>query len=256
MDKLENQFDEKLDLFASRLDGFSKWAQSKQVDYLAYYLSTQKGKIIFTAKDIEDCISSLALRPYQRLSVYLSENVGNKVGKYIKAIGGYRLERATFDTIRSAVEAEPERAQVSQQLTELVQKVKDSQERNFLEEAIHCYRVKAFRATIVMFWTLTMDHLQKYVFSNYLNDFNTAISAHSDKKMRILVNYDDFSELKDSRIIELMRSANIISSDVKKILEEKLGIRNSAGHASGITITGHKTTEFALDLITNILLKY
>ena len=107
-----------------------------------------------------------------------------------------------------------------------------------------------------MVWVLTMDHLQKYTFGSKLTEFNAAIGAHPDKKMELIVAYDDFAELKESRVIELMRSAGIISSDVRKILDEKLGIRNSAGHPSGITFSGHKTTEFALDLIENVLLKF
>ncbi len=247
---------EKLDLYVSRLEGFATWTQSKQIDYLAYYLSIQQGVESFTAKDIEKCITLLALRPYARLSVYLSESAGKKDGKYVKTAKGYRLERAAFDSIRVIVDAEPHRVHVSQQLADLIPKIKDSQEQAFLQEAIRCYRVEAYRATIVMVWTLTMDHLQKYIFGQWLTEFNAAIAAHPDKKMKPLVNYDDFGDLKESRIIELTRSANIISNDIRKVLDEKLGIRNSAGHPSGIAFSGHKTTEFALDLIENILLKY
>lgn len=247
---------EEVDLYVSRLDGFSSWTQSKQVDYLAYYVSTKPRAVSFLAKDIEDCFSLLALRPYKRLSVYLSESVGKKDGKYVKTPDGYRLERSAFDNIRMIVESEPQRIQVSEELANLVPKIKDSQERAFLEEAIRCYRVEAFRGAIVMVWALTIDHLQRYVFSNKLNDFNVAVAGHSDKKMSPVIQYDDFSNFKESRLIELMRSANIISGDVRKILDEKLGVRNSAGHPSGITFKGHKTTEFALDLIENVLLKY
>ena len=69
-------------------------------------------------------------------------------------------------------------------------------------------------------------------------------------------NIDDFSELKESKFIELMRSEKIISNDIRKILDEKLGIRNSASHPSPITIEGHKATEFILDLVENVILKY
>jgi hypothetical protein len=68
--------------------------------------------------------------------------------------------------------------------------------------------------------------------------------------------FDDFSEISESKQIELTKSAGIISNDVRKILNEKLGIRNSAAHPSGITFSEHKATEFALDLIGNVLLKY
>lgn len=38
-------------------------------------------------------------------------------------------------------------------------------------------------------------------------------------------------------------------------MDEKLGIRNSAGHPSGVRISGHKATEFIIDLVENVLLK-
>lgn len=247
---------EKLESFIERFDDFSKWDGKKQVDYIAYFLMAESRTTSVTAKQIQDCFDSLSLKQYSRTAVYLSESVGAKSGRYIKSETGYRLERSVYDDIKREINNEPKKVQVSTQLIELVPKIKDSQEKEFLEEAIRCYRVEAYRAAIVMIWTLTIDHLQKYTFGQRLSDFNTAIAAHSDNKMRQIVNYDDFSEIKETRIIELMRSANIISNDVRKILDEKLGIRNSAGHPSGITFSGHKTTEFALDLIENVLLKY
>ena len=247
---------EDLVTYISRFGDFASWSTTRQIDYLAYYLLGQEGTESVTVSELENCLSLLDLRPYSRLQVYLSEEVKKKGGRYVKHTKGYRLERAAFDEIRATVDAEPKRVHVARQLSDLVPKVKDTQERAFLEEAIRSYRVEAYRATIIMVWILTVDHLQKYVFGSHLTDFNNAIAAHPDKKMQPIVSYDDFSNLKESRVIELMRSAGVISNDVRKILDEKLGIRNSAGHPSGITFSGHKTTEFALDLIENLLLKY
>ncbi len=247
---------EELILFISRFTDFSTWNPTQQVDYLAFYLINQISLESFTTSDIEECFRLLDLHQYTRLPAYFSENTTKKGGKYIKHEKGYRLERGVYDKIRIIVEAEPKRVQVTKQLIDLILKVKDTQERSFLDEAIRCYRVESYRATIVMVWVLTIDHLQKYTFDNRLIDFNNAIAAHSDKKMKTIISYEDFSEFKESRVIELMRSANIISNDIRKILDEKLGIRNSAGHPSTIQLSGHKTTEFMLDLIENILLKY
>ena len=183
-------------------------------------------------------------------------NASNKSGRYIKSKTGYRLERSILDDIKQEVKNEPKKVQVSQQLTDLVLKIKDSQEKAFLVEALNCYRVEAYRATIILVWILAIDHLQKYIFGQKLNDFNAALAKNPDKKVQKIVNYDDFSDLSEGRFVELTRSANIISNDVRKILDEKLGIRNSAAHPSGIVFTGHKTTEFGLDIINNILLKY
>lgn len=245
-----------LENFVERFDGFSKWDGKKQVDYFAYFLATETTSESFTAKQIQDCFDILSLKQYARVAVYLSENVGNKSGRYIKSKTGYRLERSVFDDIKQEVNNEPKKVQVSQHLTDLVSKIKDPQEEAFLAEALNCYRIEAYRATIILVWILAIGHLQKYIFGQKLNDFNSALAKNPDKKVQKIVNYDDFSDLSEVKLIELMRSANIISNDVRKILDEKLGIRNSAAHPSGIIFTGHKITEFGLDIINNILLKY
>ncbi len=247
---------EELDLFAARFRDFAEWDVTKQIDYLIFYMLSQPGAEAVTVPEIERCLELMDLQKYTGLAVYLSRQTTRKDGRYNKHAKGYRLRRATYDAIRAIVDAEPKRVQVDKQLSDLVPKLTDSQERSFLEEAIRSFRVEAYRAAIIMIWILTVDHLQKYIFGNKLTEFNGALKAHSDKKMQPIVSYDDFSELKESRVIEFMRAAGIISNDVQKILLEKLGIRNSAGHPSGITFSGHKTTEFALDLIENVLLKY
>lgn len=246
-----------LEQFIDRLDGFPKWEGKKQVDYIAYFLTAEEGLDNFTAKEIQDCFHQLSLKEYSRIPAYLSENAGkSRKGRYIKTKNGYRLERGVYDEIKEQVQNEPKKVQVSQRLASLVAKIKDSQEKSFLIEAINCYRVEAYRATIILVWILAMNHLQKYIFGKKLDDFNKALLKNPDKKIKKIVNYDDFTELPESKFIALMKTARIISNDVRKILDEKLGIRNSAAHPSGIVFEGHKTTEFVLDIINNILLKY
>lgn len=243
--------------FVKKFDDFTKWDSRNQIDHIAYFLTTEKGLTSFTAKDIEVCFSELSLRYYQRTPQYLSENANDtKIGKYIKQTSGYRLERKTYDEIDIIVKNEPTKIAVSQQLIDLVDLIKNTNEQEFLIEAINCYRVEAYRATIVLIWLLTLDHLQNYIFGSKLNDFNTALAKSPDKKISKIVSYDDFSDLKESKLIEVTRSAGIISNDVRKILDEKLGIRNSAAHPSGIKFTSHKATEFIMDLINNVVLKY
>ena len=160
---------EELNLFVTRFGDFASWPATKQVDYLVYHLLTQPGAECAAVAEIEQCMALLDLRPYSRLAVYLSEEVKKKGGRYIKHAKGYRLERSAFDEIRIAVDAEPKRVQVAKQLLDMLPKLTDSQEREFLEEAIRSYRVESYRATIIMVWILTMDHLQKFTFGKHLN---------------------------------------------------------------------------------------
>jgi len=245
---------ETLSKFVDKLDGFASWEAKTQVDYLVFFLTHLQNYESATVSDIEECFELLDLSKYNRLAVYLSEET--KKGKYIKKPKGYRLQRGVLEVIHRQYEAEPNMVHLSQQLIDLLPAVTESSEKQFLNEALNCYRVESYRGAIVMTWILTIDHLQRFVYANNLNEFNAALSNHSDKKMKPIVGYDDFSNLKESRFIELAKSAGIISNDVRKILDEKLGIRNSAGHPSGVRISGHKATEFMIDLIENILLKY
>lgn len=243
--------------FFGNFDDFGAWPATRQIDYIAYYLLALESEASVSAKSIAGVAAMLDLKPYKRTAQYLSESTTSKRARYVKVAGaGYRLERATFDAIANTVKNEPSKVAVSSQLTEIVSKIANSSESSFLNEAVNCYRVEAHRAAIIMVWTVAMHHLHEYIFTQKLSEFNTALAKNPDKKLKVVVDRDDFSDLTEVKFIELMRSAGIISNDVRKLLDEKLGIRNSAAHPSGIKFSGHKATEFALDLIENILLKY
>jgi hypothetical protein len=245
--------------FVDQLEDFSSWDGRKQVDYLAFFLIALVGQPSFSAREIAESFEVLSLKPYSRVAPYLSENAHRgRGGKYVKVGREYSLERSLLNEIRTRVEHEPKRLHVSKQLSDLLGRVGDAQEQTFLEEAKNCYRVGAFRAAIIMVWIVVVHHLQKFVLNDAkaLAAFNDALSKNPDKRVRIVVKGDDFSELQESRFIELMRSAGLISNDVRKILDEKLGTRNSAAHPSGLVFDGHKATEFSSDLVQNVLLKF
>jgi hypothetical protein len=101
-----------------------------------------------------------------------------------------------------------------------------------------------------------MDHMFDHVFNHRLTDFNAALSKNPDKRVKSIGSRDDFSELSDSKFIELCRAADVITNDVRKILEEKLGTRNSGAHPSGVKIKRTKVIDFVDDLITNVVLRY
>ena len=65
-----------------------------------------------------------------------------------------------------------------------------------------------------------------------------------------------FSDIKESVFIEVCRSSNVITNDVRKILDEKLGIRNTAAHPSTVKIHESKVVNFVEDLVDNIIIKY
>jgi hypothetical protein len=247
-----------LESFIESIDSFLGLDGKTQVDYIAYYFLSNKLKLSITAKDIEQAFSALSLKPYSRTSAYLSESSKKKNGKYIKQTNGYILERKAFLEIRRTISDSPEKIEVNRSLIDLANDVRDKNEKAFLEESISCFRIKAFRSFMIMIWILTLYHLRSYVLCNKLTDFNLALSGDKDKSIRVrkISIYDDFSDLKEEKFIELLRVSRTITNDIRKILDQKLGIRNTYAHPSSAVLTEFKATEFGADLIENVLLKY
>ncbi|MFT3687729.1 hypothetical protein [Paenirhodobacter sp.] len=55
---------------------------------------------------------------------------------------------------------------VSKLLSDLPAKAPNDAERDFRNEAISCYKVKAYRSAIVMAWNLTCDHLTSWLLAD------------------------------------------------------------------------------------------
>jgi hypothetical protein len=138
-----------------------------------------------------------------------------------------------------------------------ISKLAEDNRRRFMAEAISCLAVNARRAAIIMVWSGTLDHLYDYVLKHKIADFNSAISKRSDKYAKLIVKLkDDFSDIKDSVFIEVCRSAGIISGDVRKILDQKLDVRNTHAHPSSVEVGETKVVDFIEDLVTNVIVKY
>ena len=147
---------------------------------------------------------------------------------------------------------------VDKLLTELPTKIQTTAERGYLEEALICFRNKAFRAAVVMCWNLAFDHLCEFVLKEpaRLADFNTQLPKSFTKAdLKAVRTRDHFTELKEFQVLQVCDLANIISKSLHNILTEKLTRRNTAAHPSG-TVTFQATAEeFIGDLVENVVLK-
>lgn len=246
-----------LEDFVDSIENFQCLEDKVKVDLFAYFLTNSGGAGFVTGATLGGCFETLSMKKYSRISAYISEESKKKKDpRYIKCKQGYRLERNYFMEIGYRYFVGHKKIAVSQQLKDLVIMITEKQERTFLEEALACYEIEANRAAIILVWIVTMEHMQNIVFTSKLTEFNTELSKSPSKKIKKIISKDDFEDLSEDKFIELMRSSRIITNNERKILDEKLGIRNSASHPNGIVFTTHKTTEFMIDLIENILLKH
>ncbi len=144
-------------------------------------------------------------------------------------------------------------------LEKVVAKVSELNQKKFLAESIACLGVDAKRASIIMTWAAIIAHLYDYTLENKrrLAEFNAALKRRSDRYNKVVITkYDDFADIPESIFIEVCRSAKIISNDIRKILDEKLGIRNTCAHPSGVEVHKTKVVNFVEDLVDNVIVKY
>ncbi|RAX39830.1 hypothetical protein [Rhizobium tropici] len=191
--------------------------------FFVYFLTVEQGADTATAKSLTQCFTICDLHVPSRLSAYLSEGLKGSAKRYIKTPAGYRLQRTFCDTLSERFGSNRIVLQTSAELRSLEKNFAEGPKKRFLAEVIDCFEANANRAAIVMIWILALDHLFDHVLNSKLTEFNVALAANPDKRIKRVVTKEDLSELKESKFIELCRAANIISNDVRKILDDALG---------------------------------
>jgi hypothetical protein len=244
--------------FYNSIERAAGLSQSALAELFVYFLTVELGQDSATPKQVTDCFAACDLAKPANVGVPLSAGLKTKPPKYIKSNGGYKLQRHMREVLSKKLGAETITAQTSATLRGLEHKVPTGANKDFLKEAIDCFEAGANRATILMAWNLAMDHLFAYILAHRLSAFNAVLAQNADKsvKVKVITQRDDFTEMKETKFIEFCRSAQIISNDVRKILDQKLGTRNSCAHPSGVTINKSKVIDFVEDLIDNVVLKY
>lgn len=250
---------EKLDAFLLEIIDLDTRSASELIDYFIYFLTVVEGAAGARGSLVQSCFEYGKIPAYSNIPAYLTKK--SKRGKtqiLLKNDDGYVLTRDRELEIQAQLHTGPARIETSRLLRGLLPRVRGSQKKDFLLEAIDCYEIGARRATIVLVWILAIRHLQEYIFNSRLSSFNTALAKVNDRRIKVknVSSLDDFGDIPESKFIDLARSARIITNDVRKILDAKLGIRNSCAHPSGVSVSDVKTTDFVIDLVDNVVLKY
>jgi hypothetical protein len=246
--------------FLTQIPSLATLHRDELANYFIYYLTGEEDSAT-TPQQVADCFSRAEVRPYVDVRHYMKNAVKPQKGRpplLIRTKTGYRLERSERARILATLQGEPFHLEGDSALRGLVGKIAASNEKAFLVEAIKCYEVKAYRAAIIMVWLLTIDHLHNLILKHHLAGFNAELAKNRDKRVKVdIVNaLDDFADIPEGKLIEFLRAAHIVSNDVRKILDVKLGIRNSYAHPSSISLSPAKAAEFITDLTDNVILKY
>jgi hypothetical protein len=256
-----------LEEFASEADPKRTLPERFWILLFAYYIRKYKSQSAFTRQELLECFDGGLIKRPVNPDESLAKLLKGKLPPLIRV-----RDESSFSLSRDGLaEVEDYLAQVTGKhglpedlrttvlpyLRKIALRVTDENKRRFLAEAISCLAAEATRASIVMVWILTVDHLYDYVLKNNLAAFNGAMQAKGGKYLKMAIKgKDDFEDLREGEFIEILRGSGTITNDVRKILEEKLGVRNSSAHPSGITIHPTKVINFIEDLVDNVIVKY
>lgn len=249
-----------LENFCNSSKNFFDLQSAEQIDYFLYFLTIEK-KLNARATEIRNCFLLVDLTPYSNVNKYLLENLkskGNYPPKFIRIGDYYQLHRRTREQIDKQIIKKPLRTKAKNDLRQLLTRLNNTEENEFLNEAIMCFEIEAYRASIVMVWNLTLNHLYEFILKYKVDEFNLVLASNNDRRVKItsISKKDDFSEIPENKFIEFCRSADIVTNDIRKKLDNKLGIRNTYAHPSNVKMLEIIATEFIDDLINNVLLKY
>ncbi|MCV3243013.1 hypothetical protein [Mesorhizobium sp. ZC-5] len=241
--------------FSSSTNGFYRKSAVDQLLILSWFVETHEGRPFFDGSYMRKCFRDVGLDPPD-MSVYLPRLVAKKPPQLVREKGGYRLAGGLRRDLDRRFGVDPVVAVVTQTLSELPQKVPDLAERAFLTEALNCYRVRAYRAAIVMTWNLAYDHLVRWLFkdASRIVALNAAIGTKFPKKSIVINNIEDLDDLKEYELIESCRVARLLDKNTVQILKDKLSRRNIAAHPSRVIINQHQADDTISDLVNNVIL--
>ena len=125
----------------------------------------------------------------------------------------------------------------------------------FVEEAIRCLEVGAFRAAVVLSWVGAVALLHRYVVKNKLSDFNAEAQRRSPK-WRPAKTPDDLARMKEFDLLQVLESISVIGKNVRQQLEQALQLRNACGHPSSLRISSNIVAAHIEGLLLNVYSRF
>ncbi|MCM2354911.1 MAG: hypothetical protein NDI63_14920 [Pseudobdellovibrio sp.] len=151
---------------------------------------------------------------------------------------------------------EVKEAKIITSLRDHLPKIKLTQNREFIEEAIRCFESKCFRAAVVLSWTGAMGVLYDEVIKNHLTTFNRNLMAKFPKS-KTIVSFDDLALLSENDFLELAYSSSVIDKNVKMHLQNTgLKLRNSCGHPNTFKVSEHQVQAHIELIMLNVFEKF
>jgi hypothetical protein len=238
--------------FVATIPGFGELTPTEQVKRFCWYLVNDSGKSPFTGTDVGRCFTEAHVHKPTSVSAFLGALRNQKI--LIQGATGYVIAHGMNDKLGVEPTIRDSTIVVDRLLTDLPAKLTLPFERSFLEEALICFRHQAFRAAVVMTWNLTYDHFCNWILAHHLTAFNAYLGT-KNFSLKAIKRREDFEEFKESEVIKAAETAQVIGSNIYKILKDGLDKRNIAAHPNTVGINKLNAESTISDLIANVVLK-
>jgi hypothetical protein len=240
--------------FVDGVENFSSLKPTDKILHTMWFLHRRRGVEAIPNRMLRLCFNEIhSVAP--DFSVYLPRMAAKKPPLVLGNAAGYRLEGQVRKRLDQSLGETQSTIQISGLLKGILNQVTNADERTFVEETFRCYRVGAFRASIVMVWNVAYDHLRKWVFADTMRiaAFNDAITKKYPKKTLTILSITDFDDLKEFEFLEITQTAKLLSKNLVEMLKEKLKRRNAAAHPSSIRFSQAQADDVITDLISNVV---
>jgi len=138
-------------------------------------------------------------------------------------------------------------------IEQLVLKISDEEQKDYLKEAVSCLRSGALRAGVIFIWTAGIRLIQQKILDNYkLSEINKELKTIYPKAKDIKT-IDDFAFVKDDFTIQLSNRLGLYDKNQKnELINSCLGLRNKCGHPSKYNPLPNKVKAYIEDMISMV----
>lgn len=139
----------------------------------------------------------------------------------------------------------------------LLKKVKNKEEREFVEEAMNCLKINSGRSTIIMLWCAVLykiyDEIRKKGFGNFNIHYSRRYRNRRSRPLAV-TKVDDFEYYPDSEVLLVSENLGIFDRTQRRVLEDCLKLRNMCAHPGKYRPKEHKINSFVEDLLEVIFI--
>jgi len=142
--------------FIRQLPDFGAMPTRRKICLFGWFLHAHRNAEKFDNDAIRTCFRKVGL-VVPDVTVYLPRMANSKSPELIHDRGGYKLERSVQISLDAKYGEHQTAVAVTNLLADLPVKMPDAATKVFLTEALSCYKVRAYRAAIIMAWNFSVS---------------------------------------------------------------------------------------------------